>query len=299
MAPTLIDPGCAADATPFLETSSNVSLTHSFAQFVRSVPVPAVLRALPFALVLIHAASSQQPTATIGATAQILPPPSGYHFPDGQSFVYSVEYHLFNAGTATVKLDSAGTEHTVTAIADSAGVANMLYAVHDRFEARFDPNTFCSLGVTKHTEEGSHKRDTQVNFDYPRRKSVLREKNLKTGESKQIENDIPPCVTDVVTGFYYLASLSLKAGSYYRFPVNDGGKSAEVGAQVEGKEQIKVPAGSFPTIRVSAEAITGNLKGRGKVWAWFTDDTNRTPVQMRAKLTWGTLLFRLQRIDHH
>jgi hypothetical protein len=171
--------------------------------------------------------------------------------------------------------------------------------VHDRFEARFDPSTFCSLGVTKHTEEGSHRRDTQVSFDYPNRKSILREKNLKTGESKQLENDIPSCVTDVVTGFFYLASLPLKAGNNYRFPVNDGGKTAEVGAQVEGKEQIKVPAGSYSTIRVSAEAITGNLKGRGKVWAWFTDDANKTPVQMRAKLNWGTLLFRLQRIDRH
>jgi hypothetical protein len=275
------------------------SLIRLRSQLVRSAPVTQLLRVLPLAIVLACPASSQGPTATIGATAQILPPPSGYHFPDGQSYVYSVEYHLFTAGTATVGLDSAGAEKRVTAIADSAGVANMVYAVHDRFEARFDPNTFCSLGVTKHTEEGPHKRDTQVTFHYPRRKSVLQEKNLKTGESKQIDNDIPPCVTDVVTGFYYLASLPLKAGNYYRFPVNDGGKTAEVAAQFEGKEQVKVPAGSFPAIRVSAEALTGNLKGRGRVWAWFIDDANRTPIQMRAKLTWGTLLFRLQRIDRH
>jgi uncharacterized protein DUF3108 len=274
-------------------------LIDSLLQFACNATVTRLVRALLLALVLVGPASSQRPTATIGPTAEILPPPSNYQFPDGQSFVYSVEYHLFSAGTATVTLDSAGTEHRVKAIADSTGVANMVYAVHDRFEARFDPSTFCSLGVTKHTEEGSHKRDTQVTFDYPNRKSILREKNLKTGESKQLDNDIPRCVTDVVTAFFYVAALPLKAGKYYRFPVNDGGKTAEVGAQVEGNEPIKVPAGSYSTIRVSAEAITGNLKGRGKVWAWFTNDASRTPVQMRAKLSWGTLLFRLQRIDHH
>jgi hypothetical protein len=48
---------------------------------------------------------------------------------------------------------------------------------------------------------------------------------------------------------------------------------------------------------VVAEPITGPLKGKAKVWAWFTDDANHTPVQMRAKLRWGTLLFRLQRIE--
>jgi hypothetical protein len=256
--------------------------------------------ALPLcAAFLSLAALSQGPITTIGPSAHILPPPSNYHFPDGQAYVYTAEWHLFTAGSATVKLDSTASEQKVTAIADSAGVANVLYAVHDRFEGRFDSQTFCSLGLTKHTEEGPHKRDTQVYFDYPRRKSVLHEKNFKTGETKQDENDIPPCVTDVVTDFYYVASLPLQAGNSYTFPVNDGGKTAEVTAHVDGKEQVKTPAGTYQTIRISAEANSGTLKGRGKVWAWFTDDANRTPVQMRVKLSWGTLLFRLQRIERH
>jgi hypothetical protein len=245
------------------------------------------------------AQGNQEPTqtATIGPFARIVPPPSKHRFPNGQSYVFSVEWHLFTAGTATVRMDTAGTEQKVTAIADSLGAANLLYGVHDHFEARFDPATFCSTLVAKNTEEGAHRRDTQVRFDYTRRKSVLNEKNLKTGESKQLENDIPACVTDVVTGFYYLASLPLRMSESYTFPLSDGGKAAEVTAHVEGKEDVKVPAGTFHTIRVASEATAGTLKGRGKIWVWFTDDANRTPVQMRAKLTWGTLLFRLQRID--
>lgn len=276
-------------------------MIRSLCQLARTLPAScqcACLLIWPW-LSLLAGAFAQGPTATIGPSAQILPPPANYRFPDGQSYVYAAEWHLFNAGTATVKLESTGTEQKVTAIADSAGVANVLYGVHDRFEARFDPKTFCSLGLTKHTEEGPHKRDTHVTFDYPKRKSMLQEKNLKTGENKQVENDIPPCVTDVVTGFYYLASLPLQLGNSYTFPVNDGGKTAEVTARVEGKEKVKVPAGEFQTIRVAAEANSGTLKGRGRVWAWFTDDANHTPVQMRAKLSWGTLLFRLQRIDRH
>jgi len=242
--------------------------------------------------------STQAPEATIGPLARITPPSAAHRFPNAQAYVFTVEWHLFTAGSATVRMDAIGPEQKVTAIADSSGATNLLYGVHDRFEAHFDPATFCSTLVTKNTEEGSHRRDTQLRFDYTRRKSVLNEKNLKTGESKQIENDIPPCVTDVVTGFYYLASLPLQMGESYLFPVNDGGKTTEVSAHVEGKEQIKVPAGTYQTIRVASEATAGNLKGRGKIWVWFTDDGNRTPVQMRAKLSWGTLLFRLQRIDH-
>ena len=48
---------------------------------------------------------------------------------------------------------------------------------------------------------------------------------------------------------------------------------------------------------VTAEAVSGSLQSKGKVWVWYSDDPGHTPVQMRAKLGWGTLLFRLQRIE--
>jgi hypothetical protein len=244
-------------------------------------------------------APSSPPLPTISAapSARVVPPPPNYAFPNGQTYVYGVEWHLFNAGTAKVGLGlDAGQQH-VTAIADSAGVVSALYKVHDRFEAFFDPRTFCSLRVSRHTEESSRARQTELRFDYPRNKSVLDEKNLKTGEQKHVENDLPACVSDVVSGFYYFASLPLQPGNTYTFPVNDGNKTTEVRARVEAQEQVKVPAGTFHTVRVKAEAISGALQGKGTVWAWFTDDANHTPVQMRSKLGWGTLLFRLQRIE--
>ena len=69
-------------------------------------------------------------------------------------------------------------------------------------------------------------------------------------------------------------------------------------ARVEAREQVKVPAGTFQTLRVRVEAISGALQSKGSVVVWYTDDANRIPVQMRSKLGWGTLLFRLQKIVH-
>jgi hypothetical protein len=245
-------------------------------------------------------ATSNQPSLpTIGAapSSRVVPPPPNYKFPNGQSYVYAVEWHLFNAGTATVGLSVDGGKEHVTAIANSAGVVNALFKVQDRFEAFFDPATCCSLRVSRNTQEGPRARQTELLFDYARHKSVLDEKNLKTGEQKHVENELPACVSDVVSGFYYLASLPLQSGNSYTFPVNDGNKTTEVTAHVEAREQVKVPAGTFQTVRVRAEAISGALQGKGTIWAWFTDDVNHTPVQMRSKLGWGTLLFRLQRIE--
>jgi hypothetical protein len=244
--------------------------------------------------------SSQQapPTATIGpAPQEISAPQPNYPFPDGRSYVYSAEWHLITAGTGIVRMEVAGNERKVTASAESAGAVNVIFPVHDRFESRFDPRTFCSLSIFKHSEEGSHKRETTIHFDYAHKKSTLDEKSLKTGETKHVENDLAGCTTDVITGFYYLQSLALQLGARYEFPISDGGKTAIIRASVDKREQIKVPAGTFPAVQVTAEAISGPLQSKGKVWVWYSEDASHTPVQMRVKLGWGTLLFRLQRIE--
>jgi hypothetical protein len=253
----------------------------------------------PLCLILLIAALPGQqgpPTATIGPAVRIEPPRPNYPFPDGQSYVYSAEWHLIPAGTGVVRMEVAGNERKVSATAESSGVVNVLFPVNDRFESRFDPRTFCSLSIFKHSEEGMHKRETSIRFDYARKKSTLDERNLKTGKTKHVENDLAGCATDVITGFYYLQSLPLHLNAIYEFPISDG-KTAIVQATVEKRERIKVPAGTFPAVLVTAEAISGPLQSKGKVWVWYSEDASHTPVQMRAKLGWGTLLFRLQRIE--
>jgi Protein of unknown function (DUF3108) len=255
------------------------------------------LLGLVLSIAALSSAQAGAPTATIGpASAYITPPHPNYAFPDGRGYVYSAEWHLITAGTGIVRMDTAGNERKVTASAESSGAVNVIFPVHDHFESRFDPRTFCSLSIFKHSEEGSHARETSINFDYARKKSTLDEKNLKTGETKHVESDLAGCTTDVITGFYYLQSLPLPVGATYEFPISDG-KTTIIRANVEKREQVKVPAGTFSTLQVTAEATSGPLQSKGKVWVWYSDDASHTPVQMRVKLGWGTLLFRLQRIE--
>ncbi len=233
----------------------------------------------------------------IGAESRIRPPQPGYHFPDGQTYVYEVDWRLFTAGVASLRMESAGEEQRVLATADSTGVVALLYHVRDRFEAYLDPRTFCSSLITKHVEEGFRRVDTTVHFEYSRGQSVLQQKNLKTGQTKQQESPIAGCVTDVVSGIYYIASLPLASGVTYTFPLNDGGKTVDVKATVEARESVTTPAGTFQTLRVQPSAATGVLKDKGRVWIWYSNDADHIPVQMRARLFWGTLTFRLQRVE--
>jgi len=264
-----------------------------------------LLANVPLVLALVTIAVAQQPpspapnassgTAVIGPLSHIVPPPPNFSFPE-DTYVYNAEWKIWNAGTVTLGMSREGAEERVSGTVDSMGTISLLYPVHDRFQALFDPKTGCSVSLHKHSEEGLHKRDTLISFLYSRHKAVLDETNLKSNETKHEEHDIPGCVTDVISGLMYLRTLPLIVGTSYTFPVNDGGKTIDVTAKVEAKETIRVPAGTFQTIRVSPES-GDNLKLKGKAWIWYTDDARRIPVQMRGKLFWGILQFKLARID--
>lgn len=261
--------------------------------------VACLLLTLPAGTMAGQAAKSQPATtnaASIGPTYYIQPLSPNFHLPVGETFYYDADWRLWNAGTATIKLQNLGNEYHVSASADSIGVVAMLYRVADRFDSYFDAHTLCSTRITKHTEEGTHKRETNIRFDYQRRKAILDERSLKDNQTKHQEEDIPPCVTDVISGILYGATLPLREGATYNFPLNDG-KTVDVQAHVEGREEVKTPAGTFQTIRVQPEADSGILKKRGKIWVWYTNDAQHIPVLMRARMFWGTLTIRLARVE--
>ena len=243
-------------------------------------------------------AQAQVQNATIASVpeSRIVPPPRSYSF-SAEKYVYSVRWQFLSAGTSTVSMQPSGSGLRVSATADSAGMPDKIFRVHDLFNAEVDPRNFCTLHVTKHNEEGPHRRDFDVVLDYANGRSRVDAKDLKTSETKHTEFDIPPCATDLVSGFFYVASLPLEPGYSNTFPVNDNGKTIDARIDVESRETVKGPTGEFQTLKVKAEPISGPMKGKTTLWVWFTDDSRHTPVQMKSKLGFATLFFQLQKIE--
>ena len=86
-------------------------------------------------------------------------------------------------------------------------------------------------------------------------------------------------------------------GQTIDFPLADSMRTVTVAMKVEAKEEIKTPAGTFQTIRVQPTADEGIVKNRGNIWIWYTDDARHMPVQMQARLFWGTITFHLQSVE--
>jgi Protein of unknown function (DUF3108) len=260
-------------------------------------------------LLLFPALATMGLTFIPGATGQILglgkpappvviptlqPPDPSFGFPARETLTFSVDWRVFTAGTAVFHLEQQGSVEKVTATADTVGNVNMIFPVVDNFSAGFDTQTGCSTGFSKNMQEGRRKVSGDLTFDYKNGRQNEYTKNLVKGTAKQNSANIPACVADTLSAIFYVASRPLIVGQTVRFPLADSMRTVTVTMKVEGKEEIKTPAGTFQTVRVQPTAEEGIVKNRGNIWIWYTDDSRHMPVQIRARLFWGTITFHLQ-----
>ena len=225
------------------------------------------------------------------------PPVPGLGLSTRQTLTYTVDWRVFTAGTAVFHLEPNGTEQKITASGDTIGATNILFPVVDRFQSAFDMVSGCSAGFSKQTQEGRRKINSDLSFDYHLGKQNLLERNLVKGTSKQQTASIPACVTDSLSGIFYVGTQRLIVGQDVRLPLADAMRTVTVTMKVEAREEIKTPAGTFQTVRVEPTAEEGVVKNRGNIWIWYTDDPRHIPVQIRARLLWGTLTCHLQSIE--
>jgi hypothetical protein len=225
------------------------------------------------------------------------PPVPGYSFPTRQTLTFTVDWRVFTGGIAVFHLEQQGDQLNVTATADTVGAVSMLFPVVDRFQSSMNTKTGCSDSFSKQTQEGRRKISSDLTFDAVTGKQTQVEKNLVKNTQKTQTASIPACVTDSLSGIFYAASQRLTVGQDVRFPLADAMRTVTVTMKVEAHEEIKTPAGTFQTVRVQPTAEEGIVKNRGNIWIWYTDDARHMPVQIRARLFWGTITFHLQSVE--
>ena len=225
--------------------------------------------------------------------AALAPPRPGFSFAQRQTLTYAVDWRVFPAGSAVVHFEAAGDRERIIASAYTSGAINLLFHVADNFQSDFDREKGCTYDFDKQTVEGRRQVNSTLHIDYADSKSMLDEKNMVNGQTKHAVSPVRGCLTDLLTGVFYASSQPMVLGHNFVIPVADAMRTVLVTMKVEGREEIKTSLGTFKTIRVQPTADAGVVKNRGNIWVWYTDNDRHLPVQMRARLFWGTITFRL------
>lgn len=217
---------------------------------------------------------------------------------------YNVEWRLVDAGKAklswTPSAQASRPGWQVNLHLESAGLVSKLYRVNDDYTADLS-GELCVQNTHIQAQEGSRQRDTVVHFDPVTRKASYLERDLvKHSVALSLETEIPACVHDVIGGLFLLRTRNLEPGKSIELPVSDGKKTVSAKVEAQQREQIRVPAGTFKTVRYEAMLFNGLLYRRpGHLYVWLSDDSRRLPVRIQVRLQFsiGTITFQLEKED--
>lgn len=224
-------------------------------------------------------------------------------FSPGEKLTYQVTWSIFPAGEVSTTISKVGEgaedAYEVDTTAQSQGFVSLLYKVQNEFHSFFDPQTFCSHQISKKINEGRRHRETRIVFDRSRRKAILDERDLTNPKAppKHEENEIPACVQDVVSAFYYVRSQPLHVGEQLLVPVNDGSKTHEVTVDVQTRERVQTPMGPRMAFRVEPKVFGRLYKRKGRMLIWFSDDEQRLPLRIKAVISVGSIVGTLKSVS--
>jgi hypothetical protein len=186
--------------------------------------------------------------------------------------------------------DVRGREAWHTVLAIRGGIP--FFRVEDRLESWIDTRTFTSLRLAQQTNEGSYHRERRIEF-FPDRATML-----EHGDGAQEEPTVAEPLDEGAL-LYFVRTLPLNVGDRYSLDRYFRPDRNPVQLEVVRRERLRVPAGTFETIVIRPTIkSSGIFSENGQAEVWVTDDERRLMVQMKARLSFGTLSLSLRAISN-
>lgn len=201
----------------------------------------------------------------------------------GERLTYEVRFGPIPVGTATMEVLGVetlrGREAYHTRFDVSGG--NRLYRVRDRYESWFDAKTLSSLRYVQDIDQGSYERHSVFEI-YPDDARFI-----EAGKEPQPSVAQP---LDEGSFLYWMRTIPLEVGETYTFDRYFRPDRNPVTIQVLRRERVRVPAGEFDAIVVRPTIKTrGIFSEGGRAEIWFADDSTRRILQMKSRLSFGSL----------
>lgn len=216
----------------------------------------------------------------------------------GEILEYDLYWEFIPAGTArlevspTVEYGGLPAYHFIMTVRTNSFI-DRFYKVRDQIESFTDRPLNHSLLYRKKQQEGRHRRDILVTFDWER--SVAEYSNF---DKKQKPIAIVGGTVDPLSILYALRLMPLEENTEVEIPVTDGKKCVIGKAKVGERQRVRVRDKVYETyvLEPDLKDLGGIFrKSEGaKVRIWVTDDELRIPVRVTSKVSVGYFIAELK-----
>ena len=234
------------------------------------------------------AASKPSPAAKVVSLSPARLPDNAADVPfgTGEKSSFEVRFGSIRVGSGSLEVIGVesvrGRDTWHTSFTVQGGT--FFYRVNDSYESWIDTQTLNSLLFTRQIEEGTRER-TQ-NFEILPEKGVYIERSGDFNQTfRTVSNPL-----DEAAFLYIVRTVPLKVGETYDFNRYFMPDRNPVRLIVLRKERVTVPAGTFNSIVVKPIIKTrGIFSEKGQAEVWLSDDSARMLLQVKSKLSFGSL----------
>ena len=222
-------------------------------------------------------------TIAVATALAAAEPPATLPFEVGELAVYEVKFGALRAGTGRMEVVARdtirGKDVLHARFSLNGGVP--LFRVKDRFESWFDASTLASYRFHQKIDEGRYERERR--FEIHPDLGYYIENGKDTAQTSAIP-------LDDASFLYFIRTVPLEVGETYSYDRYFKPDRNPVTVRVLRKERITVPAGEFDTVVLQPVIKSrGIFSDKGEAELWISDDDRRVMVQMKSKLSFGSI----------
>lgn len=231
------------------------------------------------------AATALSGALALPADAQGARTPAPVPFQSGENLTYDVRFGAIKVGTGRMRVMGIENirDRPAWHVIFTLSGGTFFYQVDDVYESWMDVLTLNSLRYVQDLDQGQ--RERKRTFEIFPERAVYQEVFKKNREMPSVSNPL-----DDGSFLFYIRTVPLEVGKTYEFNRYFKPDRNPVIIRVLRRERVRVPAGAFNAIVLQPIIKTSGIFSEGgQAEIWLTDDDKRMMVQMRSRLSFGSL----------
>lgn len=217
----------------------------------------------------------------------------------GEELEYRVHLAFFTVGKGITRVDrkfheiNSRTCYKVDAFGVTSDWISWVSRFEDNWGAYIDTTTLGTQIAYRNLKEGNYRRDEIVKFDQDNNKVEVKVRSEKTGQYEDPKiYDGPKNAKDLVSGFLFLRIVDFsKIPKGDTIVISGFLENAFYNLKIiyTGKEVVSTRVGKIQCLRLRPVMPANSLfDGENSILCWISDDLNRIPVKIQAKMFIGS-----------
>ena len=215
-------------------------------------------------------------------------------FQAGEKLRYRISYGFLDAGEAILEVKNTtkkGNDRDLLHVKGTGvtlGGFNSFFKVVDTYEGYIDKKGLFPWLFVRRVNEGGYKISQDYTFNQDKAK-------VNNGVGKEFNTPIG--IQDMISSFYYARTLNfknIKKNDTFEFKTFMDDETFLLKIKYVGEELIHIRKGKFNCLKFVPVIQTGRLfKDESDVNFWITNDENRIPIMVKAKIPVGIIKMHL------